>query len=235
MSYFPPLFIKHSTHRCHLTTKSPCQILKFPSVSRVVFVDRGVLLMYYNPGYLEVGQGMWTCVACMDRRARDWKSVLRHEKAEGHMHAVAIRLRKPEGSLPEVLGSTDVETTTPALQDLLLALEDEREETGEWGTPGVAESTDDEGGNEVLDVSALAASLLGQFDDDQGLDIHQASGLESEGHTCGLSCFHLLSGLFLPFVGAQEGQIVMILHHRNGYGYSRTKTWIYGSRGLTKL
>lgn len=132
-------------------------------------MDRSrLLLMYYNLGYLEVKRG-WTCIACMDRKIRSWKQLPRHDRSEEHKHAVAIRRRSIEDSFPNSLGSTDIETTTATLEDLLLALADEQEEAGEQDTPYMVESTDEET-NEILDISALSASLLGQLDNDQGLE-----------------------------------------------------------------
>ena len=43
-------------------------------------------------GYLEVEKKGWTCVACMDRKVRDWKNILRHEKSEKHARAVGTWL-----------------------------------------------------------------------------------------------------------------------------------------------
>jgi hypothetical protein len=86
---------------------------------------------------------------------------------------VTIRRQRIEDSFPNASDSADTETTATTLQDLLLTLADGQEEIFHQGTPGIAELTDDEGSNEILDISALSVLLLGQLDDDQGLDLHQ--------------------------------------------------------------
>lgn len=42
--------------------------------------------MCYNPGYLEVEEGRWMCIACMDRKVRSSKQLYQHGKTEEHMH-----------------------------------------------------------------------------------------------------------------------------------------------------
>ena len=113
---------------------------------------------------------------------------------------MAIRLEEIENSFPDAPDSTEVEMSPPAIQQLLVALS-EGGEMGEQETPSVAQLTDDEGSSEVLDISALSASLLTQFDDaDQRSGVHLASSLVLEGH--GLSHLRCYPILFSLFVGA---------------------------------
>ena len=147
-------------------------------------------------GYLEVEENGWTCIACMDRKARDWKSVLRHEKTAGHARAVAVRLRQIEDAFPNTPGSTNVETTEPALQDLLFALANRQEGVVEDDPTLDVSETDGEESDEVLDISVLSASLLGQLDSDQHLNVGGVSNLEFEGRDHGLVYLHYPSVLY---------------------------------------
>ena len=144
-------------------------------------------------GYLGVDKNGWTCVACMDRKVRNWENILRHEKSEKHAQAVATRLRQIEDTFPNAPGSTDVETTAPALQDLLFALVNHQEDAVEDSAAQDISETDDEESNEVLDISALSTSLLGRLDSNQPLNVGGTSTLKLEGwdhgsvHLCYLS------------------------------------------------
>jgi len=51
----------------------------------------------------------------------------------------------------------------------------------------MTESTDDDETNGILDISVLSASLLGQLNDNQGLDTRQIPSLEFEGRIHGLA------------------------------------------------
>ena len=164
-------------------------------------MDHRLLLMYYNPGYLKVQGGGWTCIACMDRKVRDLKHILRHEKSEGHACAVAAWLQRIDDSFPDTPpSSTNVKATASTLQDLLLALADEQEEMGERDTPGMAGSMDGEGSNEIVEIPALSVSLLGRFDGDEGLGAY----LELEGRDHGSSCLDPPPVLFSSFVGGRR-------------------------------
>jgi hypothetical protein len=134
-----------------------------------------------------VEKNKWTCIACMDRKARDWKNILRHEKSVEHARTVAIRLRQIEGSFPDSPGSTDTETTAPALQGLLLALANRQEDAIEDGdAQNISETTDGEESDEALNISMLSTSLLGWLDSDQHSDVGVASNLDLEGRDQGL-------------------------------------------------
>lgn len=171
-----------------------------------------LLLTCGNSGYLMVEEGKWTCVACMDRKVRNWKDVLRHEKSGEHTRAMATRLQTIGNSFSGVPGSADAETTVSTLQDLLLNLAGEHGETSEQDTPGMVGSVDGEGSNKVLDVSVLSASLLAQFDNDDGLDTHQVSSLELEGRGQSLS-YSDLSLFYSHRFSWQEGRMIVVSYH----------------------
>jgi len=176
-------------------------------------VDSGLLLTHRNLGYLEVKDGQWTCLACMDRKVRDAKQTLRHEKSEGHTRTIAIRLQEIENSFPGAPDSTEVEATPPTLQQLLFTL-DEQDVICERETAGMAGPMDEEGDDEVLDISALSASLLSQPDGDWELGVHPASSLELEGR--GLFHLHHPPILFSRFFGSQEDWTMATPRRRSG-------------------